>query len=227
MQQETWQQIGEGVWLKWFPLKVMGADFNRTVTAFTIRKGEVLVHSTGPFSEEDYSFLQSIGERIHFVDATCFHDSFTKRVLQAMTGADFYAPKGFPLKNDRLKPIEDLKPVLGDSIKMIPINGMPKVNEVAFHDGLNGILVIADLLFNFGPDASGWTRGFMRVLAGIKEYPGISRMYRALIRDKQVFQESIDQLRALEFECLIVGHGQPIFGNGREILDKTLAKYGF
>ncbi len=226
MRQESWQKIGEGAWLKQFSLKLLGAEFNRTVTVFHLDEGNVLVHSTGPFTEEDYRFFESLGHHIHFVDATCFHDTLTKKVLQAAPEANFYAPEGFSVKDDRLKPITALTPILGDAIEMIPLLGMPKVNEVEFYDRRNGILVIADLIFNF-TESGAWTRGFVRATAGIREYPGMSRMFRMLIRDKPAFQESIDQLRALDFDKLVFGHGQPILENAKKSFENALDRYGY
>ncbi len=226
MQQEGWRRIGERTWLKQFPLKLIGADFNRTVTVFDLDEGNVVVHSTGPFSDEDYRFFNSLGEHIHFVDATCFHDTFTKKVLQAAPDAHFYVPDRFPIEDDRLKPIADLAPTLGDAIEMIPIRGMPKVNEVDFYDHRNGILVVADLFFNFA-NSNAWTRWFIRATAGIKKYPGMSRVFRMLIRDKAAFQASINHLRTLEFNTLIFAHGQPIFDNAKERFQKALDKYGY
>ncbi len=226
MHQEVWRKIGEGAWLKQFSLKLLGADFNRTVTVFDLDGSNVLVHSTGPFSDEDYRFFENLATHIHFVDATCFHDTLTKKVLQAVPEASFYAPKGFSIEDDRLKPISALAPILGDAIEMIPLHGMPKVNEVEFLDRRNGILLVADLFFNF-TESNAWTRGFVRATAGIKEYPGMSRMFRMLISDKLAFQESIDQLRVLEFDKLVFGHGQPLLENAKESFQEALDRYGY
>ncbi len=226
MQEGGWQRIGEGVWLKQFSLKLLGAAFNRTVTVFHWDGGNVLVHSTGPFSNEDYRFFGALGYHIHFVDATCFHDTLTKKVLQAAPEANFYAPDGFPVKDKRIQPIAALAPVVGDTIAMIPLHGMPKVNEVEFYDRRNRIVVGADLVCNV-VDSGAWTRCFVRATAGIKTYPGMSRLFRMMIKDKPAFQKSIDQLRALEFDTLVFGHGQPIWENAKKRFENALDRCGF
>lgn len=226
MREGGWQKIGEGVWLKQFSLKLLGAAFNRTVTVFDLDGGNVLVHSTGLFSEEDYRFFEALGSHIHFVDATCFHDTLTKKVLQAAPEANIYAPAGFSVKDDRIQPIAALAPIVGDAIELIPLCGMPKVNEVEFYDRRNRLLVVADLFFNF-VDSGPWTRCFVRATAGIKTYPGMSRLFRMLIKDKLAFQKSISQLRALEFDTLVFGHGQPIYENAKRRFEDALDRYGF
>lgn len=226
MQQAGWQRIGEGAWLKQFSLKLLGAEFNRTVTVFDLEERNVLVHSTGPFSEEDYRFFDSLGNHIHFVDATCFHDTLTNKVLHAAPEASFYAPEGFSVKDERIQPVATLSPILGDAIEVIPLRGMPKVNEVEFFDRRNGILVVADLFFNF-TESSAWTRWLVRATAGLKEFPGMSRMFRMLIRDKVAFQESINLLRALDFDKLVLGHGRPILENAKERFENALDRYGY
>ncbi len=226
MQEAGWQRIGEGAWLKQFSLKLLGAEFNRTVTVFDLDEGKVLVHSTGPFSNEDYRFFDSLGRHIYFVDASCFHDTLTQKVLRAAPEATFYTPEGFSVKDDRLQPLTNLAPILGDAIEMIPLRGMPKVNEVEFFDRRNGILVVADLFFNL-VESSVWTRWFVRATAGLKEFPGMSRLFRMMIHDKIAFKESIDQLRALEFDKLVLGHGRPILEDAKRRFENALDRHGF
>ena len=48
-----------------------------------------------------------------------------------------------------------------------------------------------------------------------------------MIKDQIAFSESMDQLRALDFQHLIVAHNDPVFENGKEAFEQVLERNGF
>lgn len=87
-------------------------------------------------------------------------------------------------------------------------------------------LIVADLIFNFPADETGWSRFFHRHIAGFKRYPGMSRILRFFIKDKAAFRQSIDQLLTKDFDRIIVGHGNVIETGGKELLVRGLKDAG-
>ena len=227
MPKRPWEKIGEGVWLKSFPLSLLGTRIGRTVTAFQLDSGDAIVHSTAPFLEDDVLFLRQLGNRLHILEATCFHDTFTQQAIKAIPEALIYIPESFPLKEGIFKSIDELAKITDGILEMIPVGGMPKVNETAVYDPGNRLLVISDLLFNFGSDTDKWTLLFFRLAAGIKAYPGMSRLFRMMIRDRLAFQASIDRLRALDYDKLVLAHGEVITSGAKNAFDKALNQHGY
>ncbi len=227
MTRDSWEPLSEDSWYKVFPLKVLGADFNRTVTVVRLDGVNVLVHSTAPFTEEDYRFFHSLGSQVHFAEATCLHDTYTKQVLQNPAVERIYAPENFPIKDSRIRPLAELETALGEAVEMIPLRGMPKINEVEFFDTRHGILIIADLLFNFAPHSTAWTKGVLRIFSGISVFPDMSRLFRMMIKDRNAFRKSVGQLKNLEFDKLVVAHNQVITEEAKVSFLDGLKRHGF
>lgn len=87
------------------------------------------------------------------------------------------------------------------------------------------LLVVADLLFNLHPEVSRWTRFFLQVTAGINEYPGMSRLFRMMIKNRELFIASMGRLASLDFDRLIVGHGEVIENEPKAALLKLLEQF--
>jgi hypothetical protein len=115
----------------------------------------------------------------------------------------------------------------GEELKILRLDGNPSMKEhVVFHP-LSRTLIVADLLFNFGPDTPGWTRFLLRGAVGARHHPGMSRRFRMAIKDKAAFQRSADALLAWDFDRIIVGHGETIETDGKRRLSRALKEGGF
>ncbi|MEM7383646.1 MAG: hypothetical protein AAF514_01765 [Verrucomicrobiota bacterium] len=69
---------------------------------------------------------------------------------------------------------------------------------------------MADLFFNIPPNADAWTQLFIRLVSGIRQHPGTSRLLLREIVDREAFTRSIERIARLEFDRILVGHGDPI-----------------
>ena len=104
---------------------------------------------------------------------------------------------------------------------------MPSLQEhVVFHRP-SRTLIVADLVFNFGPDVSAWTRFLVLCAVGARHQPGMSRPFRWAIKDKAAFQRSLQALMRWDFERVIVGHGDMIETEGKRRLAEALEAAGF
>ena len=55
----------------------------------------------------------------------------------------------------------------------------------------------------------------------------MSRLFKMMIKDQKAFSNSMDQLRALDFQHLIVSHNDPILENGKKAFEQVLERNGF
>jgi hypothetical protein len=70
-------------------------------------------------------------------------------------------------------------------------------------------------------------RNFFRVVGGIRSHPGMSRLFKFLVRDRAAFSSSIQHLMQWDFDRLIVGHGEIIEARAKERVAAALAARGF
>ena len=112
-------------------------------------------------------------------------------------------------------------------LELIEVRGMPKIQERVMFHRASKTLIVADLLFNLQAEAGRWTLGFMRAMAGIREYPGMSRLFRFCIKDRSAFAASMREIAALDFERIVVAHGEPIVEDANRQFLNLMATHGF
>ena len=205
-----------------FPLRLLGAQIGRTVTIVRLRTGELVIHSTAAFSRADVEAISRLGTPAWLLDATLFHDTFAGRGRKAFPSAAYLAPERFPVPS---QPLSKPPPSWEEELDVLPLEGMPGVREYVFFHVPSRTLIVADLVFNFGPTATAWTRFFFRWAGGIRHYPGVSRLFRMSIQDRDAFNQSIRQMMQWDFDRLIVGHGDIIGSAAKAKLKTALDAY--
>jgi hypothetical protein len=199
----------------------------RSVTIIRLSSGKLIIHSTAPFSVEDVSAISSLGEPGWLVEATNFHDTCAGDGVSAFPDLPYLVPPGFPGKaGANCCSLMSPPPVWKGEVDVIELKGMPRIREHAVFHRASGTLILADLFFNLPSDSGRWTRGFLRVFAGIRDYPDTSRLFKACIRDRDAFRTSLQRLIDLDFERIIVGHGDPILIDAKTTFEVILKKAG-
>jgi hypothetical protein len=219
------RQLAENLWLIQIPLRLLGTQIGRNVTVIRLPAGQLIVHSTAPFPPALAQQIHALGTPGWLVEATLFHDTSTAVGRAAFPGWPLLAPHGFPAIAGETSPLSAPPPEWEGFIEVLPLAGMPRVNEHLLFHRPSRTLILADLMFNLGPLSPPWTRCFFRWMAGIRQYPGMSRFFRLCIRDRHAFATSITQMMAWDFDRVIFGHGTPIESGAKPILASALARH--
>jgi hypothetical protein len=69
----------ENIWVLPYSLRLFGADLRRMVTVIRLRSGELIIHSTGPFTQGDVAGIMRLGKPGWLLDVKLRHDTFTKQ----------------------------------------------------------------------------------------------------------------------------------------------------
>ena len=200
----------------------------RHVAVMRLSSGQVVIHSTGPFTPEDVAGISALGPVVWIMDVMLRHDTFTKHGHEAFPQARILGPEGFsevvgfPTGLLVPPPAE-----WGGEIEVLPVAGIPSVKEHAVFHRPSRTLIVADLFFDPDPEASGWTHFMMSLVAGRKEGPGISRAFRLATKDKEAFRQSLQKIGEWDFDRLIVGHGAIIPTDGKRHFHEALRASGF
>lgn len=211
------QRLADNLWVFRYPLNILGTKVGRTVTVMRLRSGQLIIHSTAPFSRADVEAISALGSPGWLVEATLFHDTYARKGQAAFPNVPYLhaGPNG------------DLLPApaaWAGELEILLVDGMPKVREHVFLHRPSRTLITADLVFNFGPQASGWTRWFFRNVAGTGDFPGMSRMFRFFIKDRAAFKRSAETMLDWDFDRVIVAHGDIIETNGKQKLKAALKR---
>jgi hypothetical protein len=218
--------IAENLWIVEFPLNLMGGLQGRVVTIIRLTSGELIIHSTGPFTRAQVIEIESLGNPAWMTDTMLRHDTFAKDGRAAFPNLPYFAPEGFATQAH-----VDCRPLLPapfawwPEIQVLLIEGMPRVKEHVFLHVPSRTLIVADLVFNFRP-SMGWTSFFRTVLMGVKHHPDSARLYPLQIQDRKAYDRSVHELMTWDFDRIIVGHNEVIETGGKEGLKKALANKG-
>ena len=219
--------LADNLWLLHYPLRLLGADLHRNVAVLRLTSGDLVIHSTGPFTPEDVAAIRAIGRPRWVLDTMLRHDTFAKRGREAFPEATYLAPAGFservgfptlPLVNQF-----EWK----DEVEVLPLEGVPSMEEHVVLHRPSRTLIVADLIFNFGADASAWTHLLLNAAVGTKHDPGMARSIRWTARDRDALRASLARMMAWDFDRLIVGHGEPIDAGAKAQVAAALARAGY
>lgn len=185
-----------------------------------LAKAQILI---SPGSELSPDQLHSLNPVTDIVAPSQLHAAGVAKAARVFPQARIWGPP----------PLRDLKPHIAwtdpltkehwpyqEELAALHLAGMPDVNEVVFVHKQTRTLIVADTCFNLlnaqGPGA--WV---ILHLFGTYRRFGVSRFFARMIKDKKAFQNSIRQLLSYDFDAIVVGHGELIPTNGKNLLIKA------
>ena len=207
--------MADNVWEVSEPLKAAGLQLGHRMTVMKLGSGELVVHSPVRWSEGLRDALLELGSPGWFVAPSRFHDLYWPEWFRAFPKARFAAVPGMAKEHPELPftgVLTQESDFWGDELVALPVRGMPRLNEHVFLHGPSRSLIVADLVFNVDADAQNLMGKLILRLNAIYRRPGTSRIFRALIKDKTAFRESLQRILSHEFDRTIVGHGKNIGG---------------
>ena len=214
-------EVSRGVLVEAAPVSFLGMKLDSNMTVVSMGDGGLLVHSPVALTDERRAAVESLGEVRHLYAPNTFHHLWLGAWASAFPKARVYAPSALAKKNkdvrvDRAHDIEG-EPAFDGVFDEVRVRGFELVETVLVHRP-SASAVCADLVQNIGRPEHGWTRTYSK-LAGFYDRVAVSRIIRwTAFRDRRAARESVDELLALRFERLIVGHGAPIVEDAREQL---------
>lgn len=223
----TFHVLDQDLWLLSYPQIKLGVDLRRNVTVIRLKSGELIIHSTAPFSAEDIHAIHEMGTPAWLVDAMLHHDTYAHEGRVSFPDIPYLAPLGFsahagfatiPL----LPPPEAWK----DEVDVLELQGMTGFQEHVFFHRASRTLIVADLMFNFGQDEPWWKEWLLKLAVTGDHNPGMSRAFKLAITDEAQFKSSVAGILAWDFDRVIVGHGEMIESGGKDMLISMLHQAG-
>ena len=151
------KQLVENLWVKTYPLSVLGTHHGRTLTILPVASGRLVLHSMAPFSSSDLAEIRALGEPSWLVEAMMLHDTYARQGHDSFPGVPFLAPEGFQkVVNFAIQPLLPAPVEWSGELEVFPVVGVPSLKEHLFLHVPSRTLIVADLLFNFAPDEKGW-----------------------------------------------------------------------
>lgn len=209
--------LGEEIWEHSHDIRFCGMLLPHRMTVIRLPGAKLLLHSPTRYDEATVDALSRIGTVTEIVAPNRYHDLFLEEWLSAVPEARLWIPPGMNQRYPRMtgRVCEISQDTGWEEIACVPLQGLPRLSEVAFFHTTSKSLIVADLLFNIDGNARFATRvaarlgGFYRRLA----MPLDMKLW--YVRDREALKQSIQRIMNFPFDKIIIGHGANICCDGR------------
>lgn len=219
-------QFADGVWIDSQPVQILGMPFTVTMTALRLGSGDLLLYSPLELTQERRAAVESLGKVAHLYAPNLHHHRWIGDWAAAFPSARVHAPAGLSKKRADLRVdrahATDAEPAFTGLVREQRINGF-RLEEcvLVYHPART--LIVADLVQNVGRPSDPWSRLYTRMM-GFYDRVALSRALRwTAFSDRAAARKSLDELLAIPFDSLIVGHGAPLLRGGREALESAFS----
>ena len=211
--------VADGVWtmdiLKRFPL---GVRLPVRGTVVRLAGGGLWVHSPTALSPALGAAVDALGPVQHLVGPNRFHHLSLRPWAVRYPAAQLWAAPGLASKRADLAFAGSIDvgappPPWAGEIQPLPLDGAPRLGEVAFVHRASGTLICTDLLFNIRQPATRAT-GLLLTLMGTRGRFAMSRLWRRYTKDRAALKASVERLLACEFTRVVPAHGEVFAGDG-------------
>jgi len=216
----------EGIWVTYEPVRFLGMHLSATMTVLRLSDNSLLLHSPVAMSSTRRAAVEALGPIAHLYAPNLFHHFWIGEWATAFSSARLHAPAGLAKKRPDLR-IDRVhatspEPAFAGVIDEVRIGGF-RLEESVLVYRPSRTAVVADLVHNVGRPEHRWTSLYARTM-GFYDRVAVSRFIRwTAFNDKAAARSSVNELLALPFDGLIVGHGEPLAGGGKEALSASYA----
>jgi len=213
--------LADNIWTVNQPLRVIGLNLGHRMTVVKLKTGALWVHSPVKLTDTIKVDLEELGPVGCVVAPSCVHDLYLDDYAKAYPDVSFYTAPGFKktaeFEQSAHTPGPSAPEVWADEIAQIRVAGVPRINEVVFLHKRSRSLIVADLVFNINHRKRLLDRLALR-LYGCYGRATPSRLFIYIIRNKESFSKTLERILQWDFERIIVGHGDIIENDAKEIL---------
>jgi hypothetical protein len=174
-------------------------------TVIRLANRDLIVYS--PIAE--MSAIDALGKVAHIVAPNLFHHLFVAPARERWPSAKLWAPAGFAAKQPALRVDGDVRDAAFEGVRVEPIAGASKVNEVVLFHEASKSLVCADFIFNVEKPENLRTRLVLGMM-GVAGKPAQSRFWTMMRDDRDAMRASFDRILAWPIERVVPCHGSPV-----------------
>lgn len=181
---------------------------------FELADGRVLWSPASSLSVES---MRELGEITDVVAPSLMHTAGVPIAAQAHPSARLWGPPGA----DRKQPGLTWHGTLGvdpwpyePELALLPLDGAPALREFAFLHRPSKALYLVDMVFHVTEPEGLATGMFLRTFGTYRRF-AVSRLFLSMVKDRPAFEASVARLADLDFEHVLMAHGQAVLGDGK------------
>lgn len=218
--------LAPDLWEMNAPLSVAGMQLGHRMTVAHFADGTLWIHSPVAHTPELDGELRRHGRVAHIIAPSLMHDTYLEGWFAAYPKVRFHGAPGFARTRPDLPFTDTLTDVTNntwaDVFDQHVLQGMPRVNEVAFLHRASRTLILTDLAFNLGPDMPFLSRVLLKLNDCDCKF-GPSRLIKSTIKDRAALRRSLDHILNWEFDAIVLSHGSNVNRGGKPMLRQAFA----
>lgn len=214
-------QVADDIWRKRQPISIVpGFILPAHMTVIRHSDNALWIHSPVNLDTAEQAELAALGEVKDIVAPNLFHHKWFATLAHLYPSARTHAPRELSSKTKDAPTFTALSSdsqVFSPALETYHLAGIPTVDEFVFFHPASRTLLLTDLAFNMN-GSTGILTPLILALAGTRRGLQCSRIIKSQISDKQALERSLQNILALEFERVLVAHGDPVDVNAKQRL---------
>jgi len=197
------------VWASERPVWFSGVRLRARTSVIRLDDGRLLIHSPTPPTDEWTKQVAALGEVAWLVVPNCFHHLGTAAAAAAFPAAKVVAPKSVAAKNAAWRIDVEIGVFALPELALIPLAGVPFLDETLIFHRPTQTLFGADVVLR-ADEADHWTWRFGARVTGCYKRLRVPPDVRKKVVDKAAAARSLEALKELSIQRLVVAHGAVI-----------------
>ena len=227
------KKLDENIWTHEDAMSLMGTHLPLRMTIIKLSDDTLWVHSPTQLSAQMKNEVDALGTVSCIVGASNGHNNWLKQWQQAYPQATLYVSAGIPKKlglADYQLLDESSENIWQDNLVHEYMDGVPFFNESVFLHTSSKSLIVTDFIQNYDDKKPS---GLKQILAnklfrligfkGTCIAPPLKMGF--MIKDKAKFSACIARIQALDFDRIIVAHGDIIDSNAKQVLNDLCQRF--
>lgn len=187
--------------------------------------GGLVIVAPSAFDDETVSFITALGPVRAIVAPNRLHHLSLAAASARWPAASVYAAPGLAEKVRSVRIHQTLSDDVGaldDDLTTLAVQGAPALSEFVLFHRPSKTLLVTDLVFNVR-EPSGWLTPLVLRAVGAHRRLAQSRALRLMVRDRAAAAASARRLLELDFDRLVMAHGEVVETDARTQLEAALA----
>lgn len=209
-------QHAEGLWTTAAPHRFLGLHLGTRMTVVRLPGGSLWLHSVVAVDDLLADEIQAHGPVGHIVIPNLYHHVYVSDAIQRWPAARVHAPAAMRRKRPELRIDAELSetPDPGWAGALVPVHiDGSMLDETVFVHAPTRTLISSDLVENFDSSPHLPTRLYLTA-SGVYGKVGWPRLLRPMYRNRRATRRSLERLVALDFDRVILAHGQVLERGG-------------
>ncbi|TKD03071.1 DUF4336 domain-containing protein [Polyangium fumosum] len=221
--------IAEDLWAAEHPLRFAGfVRMNARMTVARLPGDELWVHSPIPIDDTLAAALAKLGRVAYLVAPNRFHNLFLGAASARYPEARVFAAPRVQEKipSVRIDEVLSAEPpaAWGGAVDLRLVEGVPMVSEVVFLHHASRTLVVSDILFNI-EKPEGLVSKLVYAALGTNGKLAMGREWPLIAKDRAALRASLREVAALDFDRLIMAHGEVVASGAKDRVQAALSPY--